>query len=238
MKKKILFIIACFLFTACGSKSLIITTKNKAIRNETYAFKKVEPQIPDNKLKVVDQEITESNIESKTTITTDLKTETLAETIDDEFIVKPTKDLISVEQDTVQYDENVNYNPTLSEKIVNATLENIGIHYHTGGTNRSGFDCSGLMVASFSKYDVKLPRTSIDMSRFGKRVNPRQAQKGDLIFFKTLGSRKINHVGLVIDVGEDEIKFVHASIKKGVMVSSTKDGYYKSKFAQVNRVLE
>jgi cell wall-associated NlpC family hydrolase len=233
MKNKILFIFACFLFTACGSKSLIITTKNKAFRNETYAFKKVEPQILDKKPIVDDQEITESN-----TITTDLKTETLAETIDDEFIVKPTKDLILVEQDTVQYDENVNYNPTLSEKIVNAALENIGVHYRTGGINRSGFDCSGLLVASFSKYDVKLPRTSIDMSRFGKRVNPRQAQKGDLIFFKTLGSRKINHVGLVIDVGEDEIKFVHASLKKGVMVSSTKDGYYKSKFAQVNRVLE
>jgi cell wall-associated NlpC family hydrolase len=233
MKKFILSIIAYLSFTACGSKSLIITTKNKAIRNETYAFKKVEPQILDKKPIVDDQEITESN-----TIITDLKTETSAETIDDDFIVKPTKDLISVEQDTVQYDENVNYNPTLSEKIVNAALENIGVHYRTGGINRSGFDCSGLLVASFSKYDVKLPRTSIDMSRFGKRVNPRQAQKGDLIFFKTLGSRKINHVGLVIDVNEDEIKFVHASLKKGVMVSSTKDGYYKSKFAQVNRVLE
>jgi cell wall-associated NlpC family hydrolase len=237
MKKIIFLIIAHFLFLSCGSKSLIITTKDKAIQNDIYAFKKVDPQITDKKLIVVEKEIIESNGESKTTIATDIKTEQLPETIDDEFIATSTINPSAVEQDTIQYEEDVNYNSSLSEKIANAALENIGIHYHTGGTNQSGFDCSGLMVASFSKYDVKLPRTSNEMSRFGKRINPKKAQKGDLIFFKTLGNRKINHVGMVIEVNEDEIKFVHASIKKGVIISTTKEGYYKSKFSQVNRVL-
>lgn len=130
-----------------------------------------------------------------------------------------------------------NHSDLINKLIVNAT-ENIGTRYRSGGTSKAGFDCSGLMIFTFSNFDIKLPRSSIEQSRIGVKVNSEQAQKGDLIFFRTNGRRQINHVGMVVEVADGEIKFVHSSTHGGVMISSTKEPYYERAFSQVNRVLE
>lgn len=121
--------------------------------------------------------------------------------------------------------------------IENAT-DNIGVKYKAGGTTKSGFDCSGLVFTSFESENIKLPRSSYEQSKIGKIINIDDAQKGDLIFFKTNKSRQINHVGLITEVKSDEIQFVHSSTSKGVIISSTKESYYKNSFAQINRVVE
>ena len=74
------------------------------------------------------------------------------------------------------------------------------------------------------------------MSTLGTVLNPNEIRKGDLIFFKTNGRKIINHVGMVVEVLEDEIKFIHSATSKGVIISSTKEPYYKKTFAQVNRI--
>ena len=130
-----------------------------------------------------------------------------------------------------------NHSYLVDQLIVNAT-ENIGTRYRSGGTTKAGFDCSGLMICTFNTFDIKLPRSSIEQSRIGTVVNTEEAQKGDLIFFKTNGRRQINHVGMVVEVIDGEIKFVHSSTHGGVMISSTKEPYYERAFSQVNRVLE
>lgn len=129
-------------------------------------------------------------------------------------------------------------NPELIDRLVYHATDNIGTRYRYGGTTKDGFDCSGLMYATFSNFDIKLPRSSIEQSRIGTQVNTNNAQKGDLIFFKTNGRGHINHVGMVVEVTDEEIKFVHASTHGGVMISSTKESYYERAFSQVNRVLE
>lgn len=130
-----------------------------------------------------------------------------------------------------------NHSYLVDQLIANAT-ENIGTRYRSGGTTKAGFDCSGLMICTFNNFDIKLPRSSIEQSRIGLVVDSEAAQKGDLIFFKTNGRRHINHVGMVVEVLEGEIKFVHSSTHGGVMISSTKEPYYERAFSQVNRVLE
>jgi cell wall-associated NlpC family hydrolase len=130
-----------------------------------------------------------------------------------------------------------NHSELVNQLIVNAT-ENIGTRYRSGGTTKAGFDCSGLMICTFNNFDIKLPRSSIEQSRIGTKVGTDEAQKGDLIFFKTNGRRQINHVGMVVEVIEGEIKFVHSSTHGGVMISSTKEPYYQRAFSQVNRILE
>jgi lipoprotein Spr len=126
----------------------------------------------------------------------------------------------------------------LTEQIIDSAEDNLGSPYKSGGTSKSGFDCSGLVYSTFKNYSIVLPRRSIDMSNSGKLIDVKDAEKGDLIFFKTNGSKQINHVGLIIEIDGNYIKFIHSSTSKGVIISSTKEEYYKKAFAQVNRILE
>lgn len=162
-----------------------------------------------------------------------------------------------VENNTVVSADNISYNkspenssaeiknftkPTFNneflDQLIGRASENIGTRYRTGGTSKAGFDCSGLMCTTFEAFDIKLPRTSREQSDYGTKINTEEAQKGDLIFFKTNGRSQINHVGMVVEVCEGEIKFIHASVHDGVIISSTKEKYYERNFTQINRVVQ
>lgn len=129
-------------------------------------------------------------------------------------------------------------NENLIDQLIASASDNIGTRYRSGGTTKSGFDCSGLMCSTFGSFDIKLPRSSIEQSSFGEVIETEKAQKGDLIFFKTNGRSRINHVGMVVEVVDGEIKFIHSSTHSGVIISSTKESYYQRNFAQVNRVVK
>ncbi|GAA3726274.1 hypothetical protein GCM10022422_04600 [Flavobacterium ginsengisoli] len=133
--------------------------------------------------------------------------------------------------------ESKKENKALVNTLIEKATDNIGVRYKAGGTTKSGFDCSGLVYTTFESENIQLPRSSYDQAKIGKIIPLNDAKKGDLIFFKTNKSRQINHVGLITEVNSDEIKFVHSSTSKGVIISSTKEAYYKNSFEQVNRVL-
>ncbi|MBJ2123121.1 C40 family peptidase [Flavobacterium sp. IB48] len=133
--------------------------------------------------------------------------------------------------------ESKKENKALVNTLIEKATDNIGVRYKAGGTTKSGFDCSGLVYTTFESENIQLPRSSYDQAKIGKVIPLNDAKKGDLIFFKTNKSRQINHVGLITEVNSDEIKFVHSSTSKGVIISSTKEAYYKNSFEQVNRVL-
>ncbi len=128
----------------------------------------------------------------------------------------------------------------LIDAIVETATDNVGVKYKTAGTTKSGYDCSGLVFAVYGQYNIALPRTSIEQSKTGTDLgkNTEKAQKGDLIFFRTNNKSQINHVGIVTEVNENEVKFVHTSTSKGVIISSTSETYYQKTLAQINRVLE
>ncbi|MFV8369068.1 C40 family peptidase [Flavobacterium sp. LB2R40] len=130
-------------------------------------------------------------------------------------------------------------NNQLAEQLINSAAENIGTKYKYGGTTSTGFDCSGLMYTVFRSENITLPRNSFEQSKIGIVLDKKRdhAQKGDLIFFKTSKKTHINHVGIVIEVTDEEIKFIHSSTSKGVIISSTKEPYYKKTFVQINRIL-
>lgn len=129
------------------------------------------------------------------------------------------------------------YNADIIDQLIATASENIGVRYRTGGTTKEGFDCSGLMCTTFGAFDIQLPRTSFEQSQYGVKVNNDEAQKGDLIFFKTNGRSQINHVGMVVEVVDGDIKFIHASVGGGVIISSIKEKYYSKRVTQINRVL-
>ena len=122
--------------------------------------------------------------------------------------------------------------------IISTALTYAGVRYKYGGTTINGMDCSGLLYVAFKENDIAFPRVSSAMANQGKRIRVNQVEKGDLLFFKTSRrGKKINHVGLVVAVENDEIKFIHASTSRGVIVSSLREGYWNYSFVKATRVL-
>lgn len=123
-----------------------------------------------------------------------------------------------------------------AEEIITTALLFSGVPYRFGGNTRSGMDCSGLLFTSFKEHDIELPRISHEMADEGKRIKIKEVTKGDLLFFKT-GGHQINHVGLVVAVDGDDIKFIHSTTSRGVIVSSLKEGYWNYAFVKATRIL-
>lgn len=140
--------------------------------------------------------------------------------------------------DTAPSEENAG-NPFAgpAEAVVRTALSYTGTRYRYGGTTRKGMDCSGLLYVAFQQHDVPLPRVSRDMADEGRRVRVPQLRKGDLLFFKTTRrGGKINHVGLVVEVAGDDVKFIHSTTSRGVIVSSLREGFWNYAFVKANRV--
>ncbi|WP_419870915.1 C40 family peptidase [Chryseobacterium sp. CT-SW4] len=113
----------------------------------------------------------------------------------------------------------------------------IGTPYKFGGNTSSGFDCSGFTLKVFEENDYKLPRRSSDQAETGKKINIREVKPGDLLFFATGGGSRVSHVGIVHDIDNGEIKFIHASTSKGVIISSLNEKYWNKAYLHAQRVL-
>lgn len=126
---------------------------------------------------------------------------------------------------------------TKASAVVETALSYAGVRYRYGGTTRKGMDCSGLLFVSFQEHEVPLPRVSSQMADTGQKVRLGNIRKGDLLFFNTKKrGRKINHVGLVVEVRGDDIRFIHSTTSRGVIVSSLREGYWNYAFVKATRV--
>ncbi|MCW5515142.1 C40 family peptidase [Muriicola sp. Z0-33] len=143
----------------------------------------------------------------------------------------------SVTEETVVA-EKKEISPKKAENIISTAMSYSGVRYKYGGTSRKGMDCSGLLYVAFGQHNVVLPRISYHMANEGKRIKVNNVSKGDLLFFKTSKrGKKINHVGLVVAVENDEIKFIHSTSSRGVIVSSLREGFWNYAFVKATRVL-
>lgn len=99
-----------------------------------------------------------------------------------------------------------------AQSALNFALAQLGKPYIWGGTGPTGYDCSGLMMASWGKAGVSLPLTAAAQYAAGTPVSTSDLQPGDLVFFYP----GITHVGMYIGDG----KFIHASSPRtGIKVS-------------------
>lgn len=203
------------LFTACKPTSNIVTSKEVAVKKGLYS----EPKPTTNS--------TAKNSEKKK------KNQSQDLALKQNTTKKTTGVNHKNDEDIVIEREDASY---LIKQLINSASDNLGVNYRPGGTTKSGFDCSGLVYSTFKKFDITLPRSSHEMATVGTKVDLSDAKKGDLIFFINRG-RRINHVGMVVEVSHDEVKFIHSSTQSGVIISSTKEPYYSRTFVQINRVL-
>jgi peptidoglycan endopeptidase LytE len=117
--------------------------------------------------------------------------------------------------------------------ITGTALSLRGAPYRNGGSDPSGFDCSGFVQYVFNQNGVRVPRTVTEQFRAGRDVDPPALEAGDLVFFTTVTSGA-SHVG--ISIGGDE--FVHAPSGAGeVRVERLSAPYWSTRFVGVKRVL-
>lgn len=113
-----------------------------------------------------------------------------------------------------------------------------GTRYKYGGDSKRGMDCSGLVVTAFMKEDVKLPRTTADLSKTGDWIDVKAVQEGDLLFFATKkNSRRINHVGIVTKIRPGYVEFIHSTTSKGVIRSTLSERYWYLAYVQARRIM-
>jgi cell wall-associated NlpC family hydrolase len=127
------------------------------------------------------------------------------------------------------------FEPTQS--VLKSALRYKGTRYKYGGTTKRGMDCSGLIYVAFTDNDISVPRSTDQLKSYGKWVDLKQVTTGDLVFFATRkNSRKVNHVGLVTEVMDGDLRFIHASTSKGVIESKLSERYWYFAFVQARRI--
>jgi hypothetical protein len=117
----------------------------------------------------------------------------------------------------------------LRERLAATAESFIGVDYAWGGTTtRSGFDCSGLVLAVYRLNGLAMPRSVRDQYRAGTAVSGDRLSKGDLVFFTSSPGGELSHVGIYIGKGT----FIHApGSGKNVRRESLASGYFKSRFS-------
>ena len=118
--------------------------------------------------------------------------------------------------------------------VVRRALGYLGTRYRYGASGARGFDCSGFTSYIYRQHGISLPHNSAAQYRVGKPVSRSELRPGDLVFFRTRGSR-ISHVGIYIGNG----KFVHASSARGrVRVDTLTSGYYHQRYVGARRITQ
>ncbi|HOW84836.1 MAG TPA: NlpC/P60 family protein [Candidatus Aminicenantes bacterium] len=116
----------------------------------------------------------------------------------------------------------------IRDRLVATAESFIGVDYAWGGTTtRSGFDCSGLVLAVYQLNGLAMPRSVRDQFRAGTPVARDRLKKGDLVFFSASPGGALSHVGIYAGEGA----FIHAPGQgKQVRRESLAGAYFKSHY--------
>lgn len=115
----------------------------------------------------------------------------------------------------------------------------LGTPYRYSGSSPSGFDCSGFINYVMGGFGFSLPRSSYAIAELGKTVKLSEVQPGDLLFFKgrNVNSTTVGHVAMVVEANEHEIKMIHSSTSRGVIIENFKNSkYYIPRFLKAKRM--
>ena len=118
------------------------------------------------------------------------------------------------------------------DRVVNTARNEIGDSYKYAGNGPEKWDCSGLTHHSYGKAGINIARSSNAISKMAGAIELKQAQKGDLIFFKKDG--RVFHVSIITENSEDHLWVVHSTTSRGVIEEDVlKSAYWKGKIYKV-----
>ena len=124
----------------------------------------------------------------------------------------------------------------VAQDVILQGLKLVGVRYRFGGNDEdSGLDCSGFVRLVFkNSLGAQLPRTALEMSQVGQRIDSSQLKPGDLVFFNTM-RRAFSHVGIYL--GDNH--FLHAPrTGSEVRVESMEDSYWTKRYNGARRIID
>ena len=114
--------------------------------------------------------------------------------------------------------------------------DQLGDPYVLGDEGPDSFDCSGLVYYCLNKCGIKVSRrnayTYSNNDNWQRIDSVDDLKKGDLLFFKSDTSDKVNHAAIYLG----NKKFIHASASKGQVVHSSFSSYWYRNFVCGRRV--
>ncbi|MEZ5500794.1 MAG: C40 family peptidase [Steroidobacteraceae bacterium] len=120
---------------------------------------------------------------------------------------------------------------TLGALIATDALSLVGTPYRYGGADRTGMDCSGLVLYTHAQHGVVVPRTAREQRRRALPVAIADLKPGDLLFFRINGEAT-DHVGLYLGDG----RFMHApSSGRVVSIAYLDDPYFSHRLVAAGR---
>jgi hypothetical protein len=123
---------------------------------------------------------------------------------------------------------------TKASELVLNSMAFLGVPYKRGGNDaQTGFDCSGFVRAIYEQTaGLLLPRKAEQQAAATEKIDKKDLQPGDLVFFNTM-RRAFSHVGIYVGNG----KFIH-SPRPGaeVRVEDMGISYWSKRFDGARRV--
>jgi peptidoglycan DL-endopeptidase LytE len=118
-------------------------------------------------------------------------------------------------------------------QLVSTGFGYVGVRYRWNGTSeKTGFDCSGLVKKLFDQYGISLPRSAREQFKEGVAVAAPDLEIGDLVFF---GGRSRVPTHVAIYVGERSILHAQSGSRR-VIVSDLDHTWYKRRFLGARRI--
>ena len=131
--------------------------------------------------------------------------------------------------------DNATYGHSISE-FIRCAEDQLGDPYILGDEGPNSFDCSGLVYYCLNKCGIKVGRrnayTYSNNDSWQRIDSVDDLKKGDLLFFKSDSSAKVNHTAIYLG----NKKFIHASASKGEVVHSSFSSYWYRNFVCGRRV--
>ena len=123
---------------------------------------------------------------------------------------------------------------SLGQQVVDYAAQFLGTPYVYGGNGPNSFDCSGFTSYVYRHFGYTLNPTATGQLSNGVSVSKSELQPGDLVFFKSGGSKPVSHVGIYVGGGQ----FIHASTNTyEVRYDNLTSGYYNNVYVYARRVL-
>lgn len=126
----------------------------------------------------------------------------------------------------------------MRKEVVRYARTQLGARYcYAGRDPRKGFDCSGFTHFVMDKFGIDLSASSRAQENQGRKIDPQEAQAGDLLFFRRTRTGPVFHVALVISNDREGLKVIHSTSRGVVIDNISTSAYWEPKLSTARDVI-